>query len=792
MFRINFNPILRNMRKTPWLTGIKISGLVIGITCSILVYLFVSHELSYDKFNINNDRIYRIAVKGLIGNTDIHQTYTCAPLPKALYNEFPEIESVVRLSKSYYKVKYRANVFYEKNTMMADSTLFDIFTLPLVKGNARKALSEPNSVVVTESYAKKVFKGEDPMGQTLILNDELTCKVSGIMKDIPENSHFHFDFVVSLITEDYSNSTSWWNNNFQTYILLKKGSDPKQLEAKFPGFVSKYLFERSSYSDWTSKGNKWIYYLQPLTSIHLNSDLSGELEPNGNLDYVRMFIIVGIFILFIACVNYMNLTTARASNRANEIGIKKVIGSGKSILARQFMGESVLVTVISLIIAILLVKIVLPLFNHLLDKNLHFSLFMHYAIIPTLLTFGVVVGVISGSYPAFYLSSINPIKVLKGGHWSGTKNSGFRNLLVIVQFTISVALIVGTLIINKQLNFIKNERLGFDKDQVLVVKNRLLINKDDKVLRDELMQSPYISDVSFSHTIPGGLHNNIGFSAEQIDGWFTMNVCVCDAEYKKVMSLQMAEGRFFSDEIESDKNAIVINEATAKLCGYPDGSVGKTFSEKYKVIGVVKDYHYESMHQKVRPMVLINARNKNWMNPDYMSVKLKGEHLASSINFIRKIWDENSNGYPFEYTFLDASYDQLYKNEQQTSSLFLVFSVLAIFIACLGLIGLSSFVIERRIKEIGVRKVNGAKIQEVMALLNKDFIKWVVVAFITAYPIAWYAMHKWLENFAYKTELSWWIFALAGSIALIIALLTVSWQSWRAASRNPVEALRYE
>ena len=790
MIKINFKFIFRNIFKSPVLSGIKIFGLTIGIACGILVYLYVKHEFSYDNFHKNADRIYRVAVEGLIGNTEIHQTYTCAPLPGGLYNDFPEIEYVVRISKNQMTTRYGDKSFLEKDVLFADSTLFNVFTFPMIKGNPDKALVNPNSVVLTESTAKKYFGDEDPVNKTIILGIDMNATVTGIIKDVPKNSHVDFDYIISLNTFDYSRSDYWWNNNFQAYILLKENTDYKQIDAKFPAFVEKHLFSGDDYNDWVMKGNLWEYYLQPLTSIHLNSDLSGELKPNGNIKYVKLFIIIGIFILLIACVNYMNLTTARSSNRANEIGIKKVNGSYKKNLILQFISESTLIAVIATIFALILVKIIIPFYNNLLNVSLDFSFFNNLTLIPLLILLTLIVGVISGSYPAFYLSSLKPVRILKGGTSFGSKKSNFRNLLVVLQFTISVALIVGTIFINKQLNFIKNERLGFNKDQILVINNRWLLEKNDDLLKQELLKSSYIDKVTFSHAIPGSHHNNIGHSAEGVEGWFTLNLCYCDADYLDIMQLKMADGRFFSDEMGTDNDAIIINEAAQKLLGYEDGAIGKKISGK-TVIGIVKDYHYESMHQKIRPEALYKLNNRSWRS-NFISIKTTTSNVANVIKDVKKFWEENANGITLNYSFLDEDYDKLYRNEQQTSSLFLVFSILAIFIACLGLIGLSAYNIEQRLKEIGVRKVIGARNNEIVTMLNWEFSKWVVISYVIACPLAYYFIKRWFQSFAYHINIDWWVFGLGGIIALCIAILTVSWQSLSAASKNPVESLRYE
>lgn len=793
MFKVISRSIFRNLLKDRYFTLIKIFGLTIGFAGCIMSFMYVKHELSFDRFNTNADNIYRIVVDGMIGNTEVRQTYTCPPLPAQLLATYPEIRSVCRLNNNHYKVKIGEKTFLEENQLQADSTFFNIFSIPLITGDADKVLAEPFTMVVSESFAHKYFSDKDPVNETVILDDRLNFRITGVMKDIPKNSHFSSDFLLSMGSFEFSKTDQWWNNTYRTYLLLEPNSDYKLLESKLPEFVAKHLFDNTEdYGKWTKSGNRWTYYLQPLTDIHLNSDLWGELSANGNKTYVQMFFLIGIFIIIIAAVNYMNLTTARSGNRANEIGIKKVNGAGKRPIMIQFLSESVIVSLISFVLSLVLIRFTLPYFNSLMDASLDLNLSHNLLLFVVLLLSAVLVGIISGSYPAFFLSSFKPIKVLKGNHHWGNKNINLRNALVVFQFAISVTLIVGSIMIYKQFTYIKDKKLGFNKEQVVVVENTWLLNGENETIRQELLESPYIGAVGFSSTIPGRFHNNWGMGAEGVDDWFTLNICACDEDFLEVMGLEMSEGRFFSDTIASDNAAIIINEAAAKLFDWEDGPVGKRFSNRYTAIGVIKDYHYESKHQKIRPMALLKLGEVSRMSAGVVSIRLKPGQYEQAINHIRKVWRKHADGCELNYAFLNDDYDAMYKNEQQISRLFLVFAILAIFIACLGLIGLSSFMIEKRFKEIGIRKVNGAKIREILTMLNIDFIKWVSIAYIIACPLAWYFLHTWLQHFTYRATMSWWIFGVAGLASLGIALFTVSWQSWWAAGRNPVEALRYE
>lgn len=774
MFNIHFKTIIRNLRKTPALTAIKITGLAIGITCTILVYVFVNNEFSYDKFHLHANNIYRVAIEGHLGNTEINQAYSCAPLPKALYTECPEIESIVRIAGYGSRLKYGDKVFFENNQIMADSSFFSVFSHTFIEGNPKTALSDPNTMVITESFAKRVFGNEMPIGKS-ILHEDRNVTVTGVIKDVPKNSHLQFDFIFSVITfTDYIENNNWYNNNFRTYIRLKDGFDYKTTEAKFPEILKKYTGNTSTYESFTTNGNYWHFYLQPLTSIHLNSDISGEFEANGDKKYVQIFILIGIFILLIACVNYMNLTTARSSNRANEIGIKKVVGSSKRFLIAQFLTESVLVTFVSLLFALVLVKIIIPHMGTLLNRELNFSLAQNWFFLPILLGIALFVGIAAGSYPAFFLSNLKPVLVLKGKTSTGNKSTRFRNGLVIFQFSISVVLIVATIIINKQLNYIKNDRLGFNKEHVLVIKNRFLLDCNNELVREELNKIPGVKKVCLSHSLPGRNHNNWGMRAEGIENLFTLNVCGVDQSFLEVMDLKMVKGRFFNDSIESDRAGMVINESAAKL--FPDDQIlgNKLNGGRYTIIGVTEDYHYESMHQKVRPMALLYTGGSGGLYANYISIRTMNAEVADILKKTEQFWNRHSQGSVMEYTFLDEDYGRLYDNEQQTSKLFTIFSVLAIIIACLGLIGLSTFMIEQRIKEIGVRKVNGAKIFEIVKMLNLDFAIWVIIAYVISCPLAYWGINSWLNTFAYRTKIGWFAFLIAGSVALAIALLTVS------------------
>lgn len=790
--------LIRNAIRNKGYYFLNVLGLAIGIACSVLIFLYVHYELNYDRYNKNHDRIYRMAVDGVAGNTMIYQIFTPAPLPQALYAEFPEIEKITRISdRSEVKTRYQDVVFNEDRVFLVDSTFLEIFTHPVVMGNPVTALAEPYSVVITESMVNKYFKDENPLNKILTLDDE-EYKVTAVVEDVPEQSHFHFDFLLSLTSFDgFYNQDSWWWNSFACYLLLHPDANYKDLEGKFPDFVKKYLFDGRDYEEQVAKGNKWEYYLQPLPSIHLKSDIAGEFEANGNQKYISIFLVVSIFILFMACVNFMNLSTAKSARRAKEVGVRKVSGATRGKLILQYTTESVVVSFNSLFLALIIVELLLPGFRDFTGKNITLSYFDHPMTIPILLFIGLVTGMVSGSYPAFVLSSFQPVMVLKGRLTGGHKGIHLRNLLVIVQFSISVFLIVGTLVVFLQLRMIQNKNLGFDKKHVLVIKNAYELGDQSEAFKNECRNHANIIQVAGSHRMPGMRFNNIGFGAEGLDEGFTLNLLCCDPEYNEVMNFELLHGRFFSSEYKTDTAAIVINEAALDLLGWED-PIGKKLNnwsdvrDYFNLVGVVKNFHYESMHENVRPQAFMYLGGNYSWGERFISVRVKPGAETEVLHFLQKKWNAFSTDLPFTYSFFDNDYDALYANEKQTSNLMIIFSGLAIFIACLGLLGLASYMANQRIKEIGIRKALGANAGQVVWSFSFEFTRWVVVASILATPVSWLVMKRWLNNFAYQTDIPWWIFIVAALTALVIAWLTVSIQSLKAAQTNPVEALRYE
>ena len=788
-FKTTFRIFMRNKGYS----FLNIFGLSIGMAISIVGLLYVFNELSYDKYHKNADRVHRIAVEALSGSTEIYQTYTAARYTQALYDDFPEIDKITRIANWDFEFEYQDKKFIEKKVFMVDSTFFDIFTFPVIKGQISTLLNEPNTAVVTESTAKRYFGNQDPINQ-IITSDSTNYKVISVVEDVPKNSHFHFDIALALISFDgFYNRTGWFANNFKQYILLHKNVDYKKVEAKFPAFVDKNLYG-GKYAERSSGGNKWELYLQPLKSIHLNSDLRGEFEANGRKEYVNVFLIVSIFILVIACINFINLSTAKASKRAKEVGIRKVVGSNKFDLMRQFLGESLTTSFVALILSIIFVELILVYLPKFIGVDLQIPYFSSIYTIPGLIILGILVGIISGVYPAMVLSSFRPIVVLKGSLSQGSKSSWFRNALVVFQFMISVILIIGTFVISNQLNLLQNENLGFDKEKVIVIKNSSTLGNSIQVVKNEIGSLPFVQKVSFSSKLPGTRLSNWGCKVEGREGGFTLNVFNSDEDFDDVLKLELAKGRYFSREYGTDTFAIIINEEAEKLIDFDEilgARINFWSDQHYHIIGVVKNLHYESKHQKIHPMAIFNAKSTN-RNSGYITVRVGSGDKTKMIADLSHIWDRYSPSVAIDYDFLDRQYDSLYENEMQTKKLFLAFSFLAIFIACLGLLGLASYMAQQKTREIGIRKTFGASAINITYLLSRNFTRWVLVANIIAWPIAWYFFNSWLNGFAERCGLEWWYFVLAAVVSILIALITVSYQTIKASKSNPIDSLRYE
>lgn len=795
---------LRNMLKFKAYSFINIFGLAIGIAACMMILLYINDELSYDKYNDKANQIYRVHTLGKLAGNVINIAVSPAPLGETLVKDYPEVIQYTRLMpNTTMLIRYKDNVFVETNFFWADSTVFDVFTIPFVKGDPKTALTQPHTVVLTEKLAKKYFGNEDPIDKIMNFEDGTPYTVKGVIKNCPVNAHFHYDIFASIASLGLSSTPFWISNNMYTYIVLKKGVDGSLLEAKLPAFAEKYAGPQLkqlfgvSYDELRNTGNLYEFHTQSLTSIHLNSHLDYEIEPNSDMRYIYIFSIIALFILLIACINFMNLSTARSALRAKEVGIRKVLGSNKSQLIKQFLAESMLMTFIAVVVAIALVEIFLPSFNLLAGRELHTSYFNNLIAIPALVLAVIIIGLIAGSYPAFFLSSFKPVTVLKG-KLNNKGGSWLRSGLVVFQFAISIILFIGTFIIYGQLKYVQEKNLGFDREHVLVINRAWALENKAETFKNELMNNTHMISASNTDNLPGRLFGQIVFKPEDSQSLqqYILAIMATDYDFIKTLKLQLTEGRYFSKENSTDTMSVVLNESAVKLMGIKD-PLGKRVivpgqtperNVAYTIIGVLKDFHFESLHQKIRPLAIFLNRGQT----AYLPVRIRPTDISGSISYIEKEWKKFVPNKPFEFFFLDDDFNKLYQSEQKTGEIFTVFSVLAIFIACLGLFGLAAFTAERRTKEIGIRKVLGASIPGVVMLLSREFTKWVLISNIIAWPIAYYFMNNWLENFAYRISPGLYTFIAAAIIALFIALLTVSFQAIKVAMSNPVNALRSE
>ncbi|MCH8874051.1 ABC transporter permease [candidate division KSB1 bacterium] len=699
-------------------------------------------------------------------------------------------------------MSHKERSFNEERVFFADSSFFDIFTLGLLSGNPKNVLSAPNSVVLTEATARKYFGEDDPMGRTLTFDDNTDYLVTGVSENVPENSHFHFDFLASFNSLPGSNSTFWVNNNLKTYIVLRENVLPSQLESKFPQLIRKYVAPQLqqglgvTYDEFIESGGEYYYSLQPIMDIHLYSKLEDEIEPGGNAAYITIFSIIAFFVLLLACINFMNLATARSANRAKEVGIRKVVGSRQIQLIKQFLIEAALLSFIAMVVAVFLAELFLPWFNDLAAKKIEINYLSDPYLLPGLFLVTILVSVLAGSYPAFYLAAFKPIAILKGASTVGATGRSplLRKILVVFQFAVSIILIIGTLVVGKQMQYMRNKQLGFNKEQVVVI-HRAAATGDISAFETEIERLPNVISAAATRHLPGQSMDVNVFKPEgapETEGYL-VNTFSVGYDYIETLGIELLAGRSFSRDFGSDSSAYIINEAAMKKFGW-DEAVGKTIFEPDKagpligqVIGLMKDFHYKSLHAEIEPALL---RLSSF--PTLVASSVSANNIQGTLSDLEKIWQEFAPEQPFQYSFLDQDFDKLYRADQQVGKLVGTFTVFAIFIACLGLFGLASFSAEQRTKEIGVRKVLGASVPNIILLLSKEFTKLVIVAFIIAAPIALYAMNKWLQEFAYKTDINILIFILAGSGALLIAYLTVGYQAAKAALANPIDALKYE
>ncbi|HVS93428.1 MAG TPA: ABC transporter permease [Mucilaginibacter sp.] len=810
MFKNYFKVALRSMRKNIGFSVINVIGLSAGLAVCLLIVLYVKDELSFDSYYAQAENIYRLDTDIFFNGTQFNSMFGPAPLAPTLKQEYPLVEQYVRLRNfgDIFIRKGDQNI-HDHNAVFADSTFFRVFSIPMVAGNGLTALNEPNSVVIDETTAKKYFNSTDVVGKTLYVDNHLSCKITGVFKDIPPQSHFHFRFIRPMADIRRSDQGDWLSDIYASYVLVRPGVTQASLQKQVDAVVNNHLVKQAlqvlhlTPDDLKKGGNHFRHPVIPLTAIHLHSNRTDEFEANGNITYVYIFSAIAIFILLIACVNFMNLSTARSTNRAKEVGIRKATGALRSSLIIQFLTESMLMSFISLMLATGIAALLLPLFNQLAGKQMSIFTIFASAQLPALVGLIVVVGCIAGSYPAFYLSSFQPVQVLKGNIASGFKSSWLRSGLVVFQFFISIALIIGTIVIFNQLNYIRNTDIGYKRDRVLVINNTYWLGNRTQTFRQEALKIPGVQSAAVAESLPteatrdrSGWSKNTSLDAKQIT---IMTNFFADRNYIPTMGMQMAAGRNFSSDFPSDSSALIINETAVKLLGLkdplnqtlyrPSGNIsnGRFPTKAYHIIGVVKDFNFSSMHNKIGPLTI--ALGENYGD---IVLRINTRNIPSLIGRVESEWKSMAPGQAFNYSFLDADYNKMYKAEQRTGKLFSTFAVFAILIACLGLLGLVTYAAEQRTKEIGVRKVLGASVGSIVAMLSKDFTKLVLIASLIAFPVSWWAMNKWLQSFAYRIDIAWWVFVAAGVAAIVIALATVSFQAIKAAVTNPVKSLRSE
>jgi putative ABC transport system permease protein len=796
------------MRKQRGYILLNVGGLAIGLTSFLFITLYVIHELSYDRFHKNYENIYRLKVVGRMSGGILDQAVTAAPMAKAMVNDYPEVLVASRVTRmGAWLIRFGENRFNEDGVLFADSSFFSVFDFKLLKGDPKTALERPKSMILTEEYAKKYFGTQDPMGQKMIVEaDTNLYTVTGVVQNIPDNSHIKFDLLASLSTyPGQANNQQWVNHNFYTYIVVKDGTEKSVLQEKFQGMVIKYVGPQIqqilgfSIDDFRKAGNDFSYVLEPLKDLHLKGATQYNLEPMGSLTTVYIFAVIALLILIIAVINYVNLATAKSAGRAKEVGVKKVAGANKSGLISQFLGESLIIVTFATILAVLFVYALTPSFNQLIGKDLSVALFDSFFGVLSLIVLIIIVGISAGFYPAFVLASFNPVEVLKGTLNPGSMSKKLRGLLVVFQFTVSIVIIIGSIIVYNQLNFMTKKDLGFKKDNLIIIRRPDAFYRQLEPFRDQVLQIPGVEKVGFSRAVPGTVYNNNAFFKDEDPdkNTYLINQTQVSLDFPQALGVQLVEGRFFSREYGTDSTAVLINEATVKSLGLKD-PVGKYILQprgpqqfqKLKIIGIMKDFNIESMHKAITPVIFtVLGRGGGDM---FATVRLKGNDVTGTIRGIEQKWQTFTTRQPFQYDFFSDTWDNLYTSEMKTGKIFILFSVLAVFIACLGLLGLITYITNKRTREIGIRKTYGASIQVVLSLLSKEVVYLILISSLIAYPVAYFGSKYWLEGFASKVNISPLIYVLATLVALAIGWLSISYQTIKAANYNPAKALRIE
>ena len=819
MFKNYLKVALRSLSKRKGYSVINILGLAIGMAVCLLIVLFIESELSYDDWQLKGDNIYRVVLERRYPGRST--SYSTIPLSigPAIQKEYPEVVECTRLfdfgGNGNFFLRIGEKIFEESRVIAADSNFFRVFTGRLIEGDSSTALVKPNSVVLNETTAKKYYGSAGAAINKTFLTDDgngqtRTYMITGVCRDWPDNSHFLFDLVISTSSFEFLKQPNYTGFSAYTYLLLNPHASPQALEKKFPEILKKYVageVGRSFGETWEqfqAEGNGYHYYLQPLKQIHLISHLEAELRPNGNITTVYIFAVIAVFILLLACINFINLSTARSVERAREVGIRKTFGSNRRSLVWQFLLESMVISLASMLIAFGLIALLLPLFNQVAGKQLSLLSFLTPGKLALLVAFAITVGLIAGLYPAFVLSSFKPTTVLKGKFKSNTFGLALRNGLVVIQFSISVILIVATIVVNKQLRYMMSGAVGFNKDHVISIERTDLLEDQTKSFENELAKIPGVETVSGGTALPGQ-QNFFGVPYQQVGSKESMTArgIVVDDQYAKLLGLQMKEGRFFSKDFSTDSLAVVLNEKAVADFGLkkPIGarltSLDPQFNAPdgtpyvYTVVGVIKDFHFQSLHEKISPLIINNNSKFGGRSP-FVALRVNTNNFDQTLTAIQNTWKKFVPERPFHYSFLDQTLAAQYDAEQTTQKVFTIFSVLAIFIASMGLLGLAAYTTQLRNREISIRKVLGASVGNIVTMLSTDFLKLVLIAALIAFPVSWLFVNKWLENFAYRINISAWIFLIAGLAAVVVALLTISFQTIKAAVTNPVTNLRAE
>lgn len=805
MFKNYFIIAVRNIRKRKFFASINILGMTAGISACLLITLYVIDEFSYDRFQANSDRIYQVGLHKKIGTQDERSVSTCPPLADAMVSEIPEVESVLRLrSGGEPVIRYEEKVVTEDNVFFTERNFFDFFSFKLISGNTKTALKEPNTVVLTEKTARKLFGDENPLEKLIILDDggeKIAYKVTGVAADCPGNSHFRFNVLLSAGPDDYFKYNAWLNSGVFTYFLLRENTSVSVVGKKLEHLVSKYVapelknFLGNNLDQFRDAGGVYRHYATKITDIHLKSTSQNDIEPGGSITYMVVFGGIGIFILAIACINFMNMSTAQSAGRAKEVGLRKTLGSLRSQMIGQFLAESMLYSLVAVALAVVLCCLLLPAFNMLSGKELSMTKLLDckFALVVGLML--LVVGLLAGSYPAFYLTSFSPVEVLKGKVTAGLKSKGIRSTLVVFQFAISIFLFIVTSVVYTQIKFMQEQQMGMDKENVILIEDFYYrLGNNAEAFRNAVAQQTGVLNTSFTMAKFPGTYITTVMRSAQSEGEHIVSSYWADFDSQDVLKFQMKEGRYFSKDFPSDSSAVVVNEAAARQFGFdkPEGqeilnAQNAYVFDRYHVIGIMKDFNFDSYHNKVRPLAVFLERGAS----PILMLRYEG-NAKTLIDNTSKLWKQYAGTEPFAYSFMDENFDKVYRSEERIGQVLSVFSGLAIFIACLGLFALAAFTAEQRTKEIGIRKVLGASVSSISMTLTKEFIVLVFIAFVPAATIGWWVSSQWLSGFAYRVEINLFIFVIAGVSAIAIAWLTVGYQSIKAARANPVDSLRHE